>query len=358
MQHRAPAGPRRRHAPRKQLDVRALVTGSTGLLGYALVEELLAQGHDVRAMVRRSSDRRLIDRLDVERVVGDLRDRDSLCAAVVGCQWVFSVGALFWSERCSDLYDANVLGQRHFMEASLDAGVEKFVHVNGVTSIGHSRNGELRDESSVLNLLHMANHTEISLFLGYVETLEAALRGCPALSVALTFLMGPNDPIPSPSGQLMVAYANRRVLGYPAGGLNFVDARDVAKALVRAAERGRPGERYIIGNANLSFREFFALVEDVTGIPAPRLRLPHQLLYPVGVVAPLLSRHWTHRPPILTIPRVRMADLTYHYDTSKAVRELGLACRDLEETIRDTIRWFRDNGYITNRRSLATVRAL
>ncbi|MBI4516879.1 MAG: NAD-dependent epimerase/dehydratase family protein [Deltaproteobacteria bacterium] len=338
--------------------MRALVTGATGLLGYALVEELLAQGHSVRALVRSGSNRSLIDRLDIEKAVGDLRDPPSLRAAVQGCRWVFSVGALFWSERTQDVYDANVLGQRHFMEASTAAGVEKFIHVNGVTSVGHSHNGELLDEESVLNLLHLANHTEISLFLGYVETLKAAQRGCPALSVALTFLMGPNDPIPSPSGQLMVAYANRRVLGYPAGGLNFIDARDCAKGLILAAEKGRIGERYILGNVNMSFRDFFRLIEEVTGIPAPRFRLPHQLLYPIGVVAPLVSQYVTHRRPILSIPRVRMSDLTYHYSNQKAVTELGLAFRDLKDSIRDTIRWFRDNGYIANKRSLATVRGL
>ncbi len=338
--------------------MRALVTGSTGLLGYALVQELLAQGHRVRAMVREGSNRSLINELDVEQVVGDLLDPPSLHAAVKGCQWVFSVGALFWSEHVQDIYDANVLGQRHFMEASAAAGVERFVHVNGVTSVGHCPNGELLDEESVLNLLHMANHTEISLFLGYVEMLKMAVRGCPALNVALTFLMGPNDPIPSPSGQLLVAYSNRRVPGYPAGGLNFIDARDAARGLILAAEKGGIGERYIIGNRNMRFRDFFRLIEEVTGIPAPRVRLPHQLLYPAGLIAPLISRHLTHRRPIMSISRVRMSDLTYHYTNQKAVKELGLTFRDLKETIADTIRWFRDNGYITNKRSLAAVRAL
>jgi dihydroflavonol-4-reductase len=333
-----------------------LVTGSTGLLGYALVQELLAQGHSVRAMVRARSNRRLIDKLDdVETVTGDLRCRDSLRRAVQGCQWVFSVGATFWSARRKDIYDANVLGQRWFMEESRDAGVERFVHVNGVTSIGHSPNGELRDEDSVPNLLHLANHTEISLYLGYVEMLRAAVRGCSALNVALTFLIGPHDLIPSPSGQLLVAYLNRRVKGYPAGGLNFIDARDAAKGLILAAEKGKIGERYIIGNVNLRFRDFFRQVEEVTGVPAPRVWLPHHLLFPVGLVAPLISKYVTHRRPIMDLSRAQIADLRYYYNVGKAVNELGLTFRDLRETLVDTVRWFRDNGYITNRRSLASV---
>ena len=338
--------------------MRTLVTGSTGLLGYALVEELLARGHTVRAMVRKSSNRRLIDKLDVELVTGDLRDRSSLREAVRGCQWVLSNGALFWSQRTQDLYDANVLGQRWFMEESAEAGVEKFVHVNGVTSIGSSPKSELLNEDSIINLLHFGNHGEISLFLGYVEVLKMALRGCPALNVALTFLVGPNDLIPSPSGRLLVAYVNRRVPGYPAGGLNFIDARDAAKAIVLAAQKGKIGERYIIGNLNQSFRGFFGRIEAVTGIPAPRVPLPHQLLYPVGLVAPLISRYVTHRHPIMDIPSARMANLSYHYDNGKAVRELGLTFRDMGETIVDAVRWFRDNGFITNRRSLDTVRNL
>lgn len=339
--------------------MQALVTGSTGLLGYSLVEELLAQGHTVRAMVRSGSNRRLIDQLaNVEKTTGDLRDRSSLRQAAQGCQWVFSVGALFWSERVQDVYDANVLGQRCFMEESSAAGVEKFVHVNGVTSVGFSPNGELLDEESVPNLLHMANHTEIALYLGYVETLKMALRGFPVLNVALTFLAGPHDLIPSPSGQLFVAHLNRRVPGYPAGGLNFIDARDAARGLILAAEKGHTGERYIIGNVNLRFRDFFRLIEEITGVPAPRLRLPHQLLYPLGIVAPLISKYITHRRPIMSIPRARMADLTYHYSTEKAVQELGLTCRDLRETIVDTVRWFRDNGYIQRRDSLQRVRNL
>ncbi len=338
--------------------MRALVTGSTGLQGYALVEELLAQGHTVRAMVRAGSNRRLIDKLDVEKVVGDLRDRCSLRDAVQGCQWVFSVGALFWSERVDDLYAANVVGQRWFMEESQAAGVAKFIHVNGVTSVGHSPNGDPLDEEHVQNLLHMGNHGEISLFLGYVEMLKMVARGCPALNVALTFLIGPNDLIPSPSGQLLVAYLNRRVLGYPAGGLNFIDTRDVAKALILAAEKGRVGERYIIGNQNLRFRDFFRLIEEVTGVPAPRVRLPHLLLYPIGIVAPLISKYITHRLPIMDLSRARMADLRYYYDNQKAVQELGLTFRDLKETLRETVRWFRDNGYVTNRKSLAALTKL
>ena len=338
--------------------MRALVTGSTGLLGYSLVEELLAQGHTVRAMVRSSSNKRLVEQLDVERVQGDLRDRSSLQAAVQGCQWVFSVGALFWSERIQDVYDANVLGQRWFMEASQAAGVERFIHVNGVTSVGHSADHELLDENFVPNLLHMANHTEISLFLGYVEMLKMAARGCPALTVTLTFLLGPNDLIPSPSGQLLVAYLNRRVPGYPAGGLNFIDARDTAKALILAAEKGRVGERYIIANENMRFRAFFDLLAEITGVPAPRVRLPHQILYPLGVIAPLVSQYITHQRPIMTIPRARMADFAYYYRNDKAVGELGLTFRDLRETITDTVRWFRDNGYITNRKSLQALERL
>lgn len=338
--------------------MRGLVTGSTGLLGYALVEELLEQGHTVRAMVRSTSNRSLIDKLDVEKVVGDLRDRASLRSAVQGMDWVFSVGALFWSPRSQDIYDANVLGQRWFMDESKSAGVKKFVHVNGVTSIGHCSNGEHLDEEAVPNILHMADHGELSLFLGYVEMLKAVRRGCPALNVALTFLIGPKDPIPSPSGQLLVAYLNRRVPGYPAGGLNFIDARDTARALIRAAEVGEVGERYIIGNQNLKFRDFFRLIEDVTRVPAPRFRMPHQILYPIGLVAPLVSKYITHTLPIIDLSRVRMADLTYHYSNEKAVRAFGLTFRDLQETITDATRWFRDNGYITNKKSLEAVRGL
>jgi dihydroflavonol-4-reductase len=338
--------------------VRALVTGSTGLLGYALVEDLLRDGHEVRAMVRATSNRSLIDRLEVEQVVGELRDRASLGAAVRGCDWVFSVGALFWSADPQDVYDANVLGTRTFIEESAEAGVRRFVHVNGVTSVGSSPDGRPIDEEHVPNLLHFGNHTEISLFLGYVEMLKAALRGAPVLTTSLTFLIGPNDPIPSPSGQLLVAYLNRRVPGCPTGGLNFVDARDTARALVRAAERGRVGERYIIGNRNMAWREFFDLLAEVTGIPPPRLPLPNVLLLPLGVVSPLVSKYVTHRPPLLRIPRARLTGRCYYYDTSKAARDLGLEFRELRDTLRDAIVWFRDNGFIHNRRSLECVKRL
>lgn len=338
--------------------MRALVTGSSGLLGHALVAELLRDGRAVRAMVRPTSNRTLIDRLDVERVVGDLRDRASLRAAVRGCDWVFSVGALFWSPRVGDVYDANVRGTRAFIEESVEAGVRRFVHVNGVTSVGSSPDGRPIDEEHVADLLHFGNHTEISLFLGYVEMLKAAVRGAPALTASLTFLIGPHDPIPSPSGQLLIAFLNRRVPGCPSGGLNFVDARDAARALVRAAERGRVGERYIIGHRNLSWRGFYDLLAEVTGIPAPRLPLPRALLLPLAVVAPLVSRHLTRRPPIMSIPRARMTGRRYYYDTTKAERELGLTFRDLRDTVRDAAVWFRDHGYVRNRRSLECLRRL
>ena len=337
--------------------MKGLVTGASGLVGNALARELLSQRHSVRALVRKTSRTGTLSGLSIELAVGDLRDPASLRQAVKGCDWVFNVAKLFWDRDVREIYRANVIGTRSLLEASADARVKRFVNCTGVTSIGYSERGEPVDEDHPWNMAHYGNHTQIAIYLSHVEVIRAAARGFPALDVSLGFVIGPNDGVPSPSGQLFLAYLNRRIPAYTRGGLNFIGSRDAARGHILAAEKGRIGERYILGNANLGFREFFRVCEEVTGVPGPSLRVPGWLFFPIGLLAPVVSLV-TGRQPILTVPRVRVSDKDWYFSSAKAARELGFHPGDIRDDIREAAVWFFKNGHVKNGESCGALARL
>lgn len=326
----------------------ALVTGATGFLGSHVVVKLLEQGRRVRVLTRSSSPTKNLAGLKVEAVTGDLRDPDSLKAAVSGCRQVYHVAADYrlWAREPATLYQTNVVGTRNLLEAARRAGVERFVHTSTVGALGLRANGcRGADEETPVTLQEIIGHYKRSKFLAEREVLAAARTGFHAVIVNPSTPVGSRDIKPTPTGQLIVDFLNRRMPAYVETGLNLVDVEDVAAGHLLAMEKGRVGERYILGHQNLSLREILEILSEVSGLPAPKVRLPMPVALGLAAVSTGLSR-FTAKPPRIPWEAVRMAGKKMYFDSSKAVRELGLPQHPVREALRKAVVWFRENGYV------------
>jgi dihydroflavonol-4-reductase len=327
-----------------------LVTGGTGFVGAAVVRLLLSEGQSVRALARRGSDLSNLDGLDIELVYGDLRDNDqeSFRRACKGCRRVYHVAAVYslWSPDPRIVYRVNVDGTRTLLAAALEEGVERVVYTSTVGALGYRADGEPADERTPVSIDQMIGHYKRSKFLAEEEAREAARRGLPVIIVNPSTPVGPRDIKPTPTGQVIVDYLNRRMPAYIDTGLNLIDVKDVARGHLLAADRGRTGERYILGHSNLTLRQIFAILERITGIPSPRLRLPYRLVLPLAHVDQWLSNRVRRRPPRIPLEGVKMARRRMFFDSSKAVRELGLPQSPIEQALERSVRWFIDHGYV------------
>lgn len=327
---------------------KTLITGATGFIGSAVVRELLDAGHEVRALIRKTSDTRNIDGLDLERVYGDIRDEESVQAALKGCDTLFHTAALYttWLPESKTIYEINVEGTKNVLRAALEAGVEKVVYTSTAGVIGKNADGSLPNEETPFNLWDVSGHYIRSKYMAEQEALRICREeGLPAVIVNPTLPIGPRDVRPTPNGQMILDFLSRRLPGYVEGGFNLVAVEDVAKGHLLAAERGRIGERYILGYRNMTLKEMFELLEKLTGIPAPRLRLPYSLTLAGAYTLEGIAR-LTGKPPLINVDSIRTSHLTLHYDCSKAVRELGMPQTSVEEAIRRAVEWFRKNGYV------------
>jgi dihydroflavonol-4-reductase len=329
--------------------MKTLVTGGTGFVGANVVRALLKRGAEVRALVRPRSDTRNLDSLEVELVAGDLRDRSSLEAALEGCDTVYHVAAMYtlWVRNPRELYDSNVTGTVNLLEAAGQAGVQKIVYTSSVATIGLPPDGTPGSEAVPLLPKDMVSDYKRSKYLAEQEVLKYAQRGLPVVIVNPSFPVGPWDVKPTPSGQMIVNFLRGKIPAYVHTGLNVVDVEDVAVGHVLAAERGRIGERYILGHANLTLPELFQLLEQVSGMRAPRLRIPYGLAYLSACVSECVARTITHKPPFVTLAGVRLSRKRMFFDASKAVRELGLPQTPAIEALSKAVQWFRAHGYAT-----------
>ncbi len=330
--------------------MKTLVTGSTGFIGSAVVRELLKAGADVRVTVREDSDTRNIDGLDVERVYGDTRDRESMRAALKGCDTLYHVAAYFahWSRNKDIFYEVNVEGTRNVLEEALALGLQKVVYTSTSNTIGSHGAGNYVDEEAEFNGWEAGDHYVISKYLAEVEAKKICERGLPLVIVNPTLVIGVRDIKPTPSGALIVDIANGEMPGYIDGAINVIDVEDVARGHLLADERGRIGERYILGNENLMVRDFFWMVADVAGVKPPRLKLPYGIALLLGHVFEAHARV-SGKPPVVSVSQVRLGKMGEHFDNSKAVSELGLPLTPIRTTLENTIGWFRENGYIKKR---------
>ena len=326
--------------------MKALVTGATGFIGGNLVRELLKQRFCVRALVRRSSRTTNIEGLPIETAYGDLRDKASLDRAVAGCDAVFHVAASysFWTPDPSVVYDTNVVGTENVMMAAAHAGVSKVVYTSTESTIGKQSHC-LGTELDTASLASLYGHYKKSKLIAEQLVLETCRQGLPVTVVNPTMPVGCWDCKPTPSGQVIVDFLNRRMPAYVNTGLNLVDVEDVARGHILALEKGRIGERYILGNRNLTLRELLGLLEAITGLRAPNMRIPIWLAQGASYIDETLRGRLLHRPPRIPISAVRTARKFRHFDCSKAINELGLTQTPIEDALDHAVAWFREHGY-------------
>jgi dihydroflavonol-4-reductase len=326
--------------------VDVLVTGGTGFVGANLVRELLADGHAVRVLVRRGGDRRTLDGCAVELREGDLLDLESVQAAVAGARRVYHVAAdyRFWARDPREVFRANVDGTRHVLRAAAEAGAERIVYTSTVGALGLPKDGAPGDESTPVSLGEMVGAYKTSKFLAERVADELAARGAPVVIVNPSAPVGPWDVKPTPTGRMVVDFLKGRMVGSLDTGLNLVHVRDVARGHILAGDRGRVGQRYILGHRNLSLVEIFGLLAGLTGIPAPRFRVPYALAWLTAAGMEGVAR-LTGRPPQVPLTAVRMARKRMYFSAAKAVRELGLPQTPVEEALREAVEWFVERGY-------------
>ena len=334
-----------------------LVTGATGFVGSHLVRFLAARGQRVRALVRPNSASPPIDILaaiPIERAIGDLRDASSLAAAVEGVDTVFHVAADYrlWAPDPAEIYSSNVEGTRNLLSASRAAGVRKFVYTSTVATIAVPRSGSLPNEATRASVAEMIGHYKRSKFLAEQEALHAAADGFPVVIVNPTTPVGAGDWKPTPTGKIILDFLNGRMPAYVDTGLNVVPVEDVAQGHLLAADRGRIGERYILGGRNMTLKEILDVLARITGRPAPRVRLPHAVALVAACADHLVSRA-LRREPRIPIDGVRMARHKMFVDGSKAERELGYAPGSVEAALERAVRWYEENGYVTRRSGVA-----
>lgn len=326
-----------------------LLTGATGFVGAAVLRRLAAAGHTVRVLARPGGDRRNLAGIDCEIAEGDLTDPASLRRAVAGCSGLMHVAADYrlWVPDPRVLYRTNVEGTRDLLRAAAEAGIGRIVYTSSVATLGLNPDGTPADEETPVALASMIGDYKRSKFLAEAEVRRLIQEeGVPAVVVNPSAPIGPRDVKPTPTGRLIVEAATGRIPAFVDTGLNVVHVDDVAEGHMLAYARGRVGERYILGGADMTLQGILGQVAGLVGRRPPRVRLPRLPLYPVAFVAEAIARLGGKGEPLITIDGLRMSRKRMYFSSAKAQRELGYAPRASVEAIRDAVGWFRDNGYL------------
>ena len=324
----------------------AFVTGATGFVGSHVARVLAENGADLRLLVRSSSDLRNIQELNVERVTGDLREAASLKKGVTGCDVVLHVAADYrlWVRDPDEMYRANVEGTRAILQAAREGGVRRVVYTSSVATMGFS-NGHLADENSPVSLANMIGHYKRSKFMAEEIAMEAGKSGMDVVVVNPTTPVGERDIKPTPTGRIVVDFLKKKFPAYVDTGLNLVDVAQCARGHVAALEKGRSGERYILGGENLTLKQILDKLAAITGLPSPRIRVPYVVALATGVVDQVVTGYIRQREPRATIDAVRMGRKKMFVSSSKAERDLGWQTVPVEGALRRAVEWFQANGY-------------
>jgi len=327
--------------------MKVFVTGATGFVGSHVARVLAEQGADLRLLVRSSSDPKNIEGLNAERVTGDLRDPASLEKAMAGCEVVFHVAADYrlWVRDPAQMYRSNVEGTRAILEAARKNRVRRVVCTSSVATMGFTLNGKPADENSPVSLEDMIGHYKRSKFMAEVVALEAGREGMDVVVVNPSTPVGEQDIKPTPTGRIIVDFLKRKFPAYVDTGLNLVDVRECARGHVAALEKGRSGERYILGGENLTLKQILDKLAATTGIPSPKVRVPYVVALATGVIDEVITGHILGREPRATIDAVRMGRKKMFVSSAKAERELGWKAGPVDDALRRAVEWFRANAY-------------
>ena len=331
----------------------AFVTGATGFLGSHVARALSDQGADLRLLVRSSSNLRNLEGLfsrssKAETAIGDLRDPGSLEKAMSGCDTVFHVAADYrlWVRDPREMYRSNVEGTRAILEAARKNHLVRVVYTSSVATVGFTSNGTPADEDSPVSLADMIGHYKRSKFMAEQVALEAGRTGMHVVTVNPTTPIGEQDVKPTPTGRIVVDFLKRKFPAYVETGLNLVDVRECARGHIAALEKGKPGERYILGGEDLTLKQILDKLGQITGLPSPTVKLPYVFAFAAGVVDEAITGRILRREPRATVDTVRMGRKKMFASSHKAERELGWKIVPVDAALKRAVEWFRDNGYV------------
>ena len=323
-----------------------LVTGAAGFLGSHVARQLVARGESVRVLMRASSNNRAISDLSLEYVTGDLRDSASLQRAMDGMKRVFHVAADYrlWAKNPQEIYDSNVGGTKNLLAAAKSAGIEQLVYTSTVATIAVDR-PELPNEFTDAKLEEMIGNYKRSKWMAEQEVLQAAREGLPAIVAMPTTPVGPWDWKPTPTGRIILDFLNGKMPGYVETGLNFVGVEECAAGHLLVSEKGKVGERYLLGAENLTLKGLLDVLAEITGLRAPSMKIPHGVALGVAYVESALSR-LVGKEPQIPVEGVKIAQHKMFVDASRAVRELGFQPGSVASALERAVRWYQANGYV------------
>jgi dihydroflavonol-4-reductase len=328
--------------------LKTFLTGATGFLGSHVARVLAAQGAELRLLVRPTSNLKNLEGLHAETATGDLRDPASLDNAMSGCDTVFHVAADYrlWARDPEEMYHSNVEGTRAILEAARKNGVRRVVYTSSVATMGFTRNGNPADEDSPVTLADMIGHYKRSKFMAEQIALEAGRSGMNVVVVNPTTPVGEQDIKPTPTGRIILDFLKRKFPAYVDTGLNLVDVTECARGHVAALERGKTGERYILGGEDLTLKQILDKLGAITGLSSPTVKLPYFFAFAAAAVDETITGRILHREPRATIDAVRMGRTKMFASSAKAERELGWKLVPAENALRRAVAWFRSNDYV------------
>jgi dihydroflavonol-4-reductase len=327
------------------------LTGATGFLGSHVARVLAEQGAQLRLLVRPTSNLKNLEGLNAETATGDLRDSASLEKAMSGCDTVFHVAADYrlWLRDPNVMYRSNVEGTRAILEAARKNGVKHVVYTSSVAAIGFNRNGRPADEDSPVSLADMIGHYKRSKFMAEQIALQAGRSGLRVVTVNPTTPIGEQDVKPTPTGRIVLDFLKGKFPAYVETGLNLVDVRECARGHIAALEKGKTGERYILGGENLTLKQILDKLSKISGLPSPKIKLPYFVAYLAGAVDQTINGRLRDREPRATIETVRMGKKKMWASSDKAERELGWKIIPPDDALRRAVKWFQENGYVQHR---------
>ena len=328
----------------------AFVTGATGFVGSHVARELAAQGADLRLLVRPNSDTRNLDGLHADRVIGDLRDADSLKQGMAGCDAVFHIAADYrlWTPNPTDMYAANVNGTHNILQAAQEANIRRVVYCSSVATMGFTKDSAKRPvtEADPVSISSMIGHYKRSKFMAEQFALDVGRTRGNVVVVNPTTPVGERDIKPTPTGRIIVDFLKQDFPAYVDTGLNLADVKEVARGHILAHERARPGERYILGGEDLTLKQILDRLARHTGLPSPTLRVPHAVAMTFAFFDQFFTGTLRHKEPRATVEAVRMGKKKMFASSAKAVTELGYNVIPVDDALRRAVSWFRANGYV------------